>query len=249
MRTPLIVANWKMNKKIKETESMVNELLPLVRDVSGVEIVICPPFTSLLALRQGIAGSKLKIGAQNLFWENKGAYTGEISPVMLADSGCKYVIVGHSERRQIMGENDNIINRKVRAALGAGLIPILCVGETLQERENNRAREIVKEQLSRGLKDITFAPGSLVIAYEPVWAIGTGVNAGSDDAQDMIGFIRNYLIRSYSAEIADSTRILYGGSVNKDNIAKFMIEEDIDGALVGSASLQADSFAGIVRYK
>lgn len=249
MRTPLIVANWKMNKSLKDAEQYGQELLPLLADHSGVEVVVCPPFTSLTVMSKIFAGSKIKLGAQNLFWEMKGAYTGEISPAMLIDAGCTYVILGHSERRQIMGENDAIINRKVRAALDAELIPILCVGETLQERENNRAREVVKEQLTRDLKNITFAPQGLVIAYEPVWAIGTGVNASSDDAQEMIGFIRSYLAKIYDRELANSVRILYGGSVNEVNIAEFMGEVDVDGALVGGASLQANSFAGIVRFK
>ncbi len=249
MRTPLIVANWKMNKSLKDAEQYGQELLPLLADHSGVEVVVCPPFTSLTVMSKIFAGSKIKLGAQNLFWEMKGAYTGEISPAMLIDAGCTYVILGHSERRQIMGENDAIINRKVRAALDAELIPILCVGETLQERENNRAREVVKEQLTRDLKNITFAPQGLVIAYEPVWAIGTGVNASSDDAQEMIGFIRSYLAKIYDRELADSVRILYGGSVNEENIAEFMGEVDVDGALVGGASLQPNSFAGIVRFK
>lgn len=249
MRTPLIVANWKMNKSIQDTETFVRELLPLLSGISEAEVVLCPPFVSLPALRAALAGSDIKLGAQNLFWEMKGAYTGEISPLMLVDAGCSYVIVGHSERRQIMGENDTIINRKVRAALDAGLTPILCVGETLQERENHMAREVVKEQLTRDLKDISYASGGLVIAYEPVWAIGTGVNASSDDAQEMIGFIRNCLARLYKREQAESICILYGGSVKPDNIAEFMAEEDVDGALVGGASLQADSFASIVRFK
>jgi triosephosphate isomerase len=249
LRTPLIVANWKMNKSLKDAEQYGQELLPLLADHSGVEVVVCPPFTSLTVMSRIFAGSKIKLGAQNLFWEMKGAYTGEISPAMLVDAGCTYVILGHSERRQIMGENDTIINRKVRAALDAELIPILCVGETLQERENNRAREVVKEQLTRDLKNITFAPQGLVIAYEPVWAIGTGVNASSDDAQEMIGFIRSYLAKIYDRELADSVRILYGGSANEENIAEFMGEVDVDGALVGGASLQANSFARIVRFK
>ncbi|MDD2372836.1 MAG: triose-phosphate isomerase [Syntrophomonadaceae bacterium] len=249
MRTPLIVANWKMNKSLKDAQQYGQELLELLADYSGVEVVVCPPFTSLTVMSQIFRGSEIKLGAQNLFWEMKGAYTGEISPAMLVDAGCNCVILGHSERRQIMGENDAIINRKVRAALDAGLIPILCVGETLQERENNRAREVVKEQLTRDLQSITFAPQGLVIAYEPVWAIGTGVNSSSDDAQEMIGFIRNYLAKIYDRELAKSVRILYGGSVNEENIAEFMGEVDVDGALVGGASLQANSFARIVRFK
>jgi triosephosphate isomerase len=249
LRTPLVVANWKMNKSLNDAQQYGQELLPLLAGYTGVEVVVCPPFTSLTVMSQIFRGSEIKLGAQNLFWEMKGAYTGEISPAMLVDTGCTYVILGHSERRQIMGENDAIINRKVRAALDAGLIPILCVGETLQERENNRAREVVKEQLTRDLKNITFAPQGLVIAYEPVWAIGTGVNASSDDAQEMIGFIRSYLAKLYNRELADSVCILYGGSVNEENIAEFMGEDDVDGALVGGASLQANSFARIVRFK
>lgn len=249
LRTPLIVANWKMNKSIRDTETFVQDLLPLLSGVTEVEVAVCPSFVSLPALRGALSGSGIRVGAQNLFWEMKGAYTGEISPLMLVDAGCSYVILGHSERRQIMGENDAIINRKVRAALDAGITPILCVGETLQERENHMAREVVKEQLSRDLKDVSFAPGGMVIAYEPVWAIGTGVNASSDDAQEMTGFIRSCLARLYRREQAESIRILYGGSVKPENIAEFMAEEDIDGALVGGASLQADSFAGIVRFK
>lgn len=249
MRTPLIVANWKMNKSLNDAQQYGQELLPLLAGYTGVEVAVCPPFTSLTLMSQIFRGSAIKLGAQNLFWEMKGAYTGEISPAMLVDTGCTYVILGHSERRQIMGENDAIINRKVRAALDVGLIPILCVGETLQERENNRAREVVKEQLTRNLKNITFAPQGLVIAYEPVWAIGTGVNASSDDAQEMIGFIRSYLAKIYDRQLADSVPILYGGSVNEANIAEFMGEVDVDGALVGGASLQANSFAGIVRLK
>ena len=248
MRTPLIVANWKMNKGLNDAQQYGQELLPILAGYTGVEVVVCPPFTSLTLMNQIFRGSEIKLGAQNLFWEMKGAYTGEISPAMLVDAGCTYVILGHSERRQIMGENDAIINRKVRAALDVALIPILCVGETLQERENNRAREVVKDQLTRDLKNITFAPQGLVIAYEPVWAIGTGVNASSDDAQEMIGFIRSYLAKLYDQELADSVRILYGGSVKEENIAEFMSEVDVDGALVGGASLQANSFAGIVRF-
>ncbi len=249
MRTPLIVANWKMNKGLNDAQQYGQELLPILAGYTGVEVVVCPPFTSLTLMNQIFRGSEIKLGAQNLFWEMKGAYTGEISPAMLVDAGCTYVILGHSERRQIMGENDAIINRKVRAALDVALIPILCVGETLQERENNRAREVVKDQLTRDLKNITFAPQGLVIAYEPVWAIGTGVNASSDDAQEMIGFIRSYLAKLYDQELADSVRILSGGSVKEENIAEFMSEVDVDGALVGGASLQANSFAGIVRFK
>lgn len=247
LRKSLVVANWKMNKTIEETEAFVKELLPEVAGLKSVEMVICPPFTGLETLRRGLRGSQIKIGGQNVFWAEKGAYTGEISSSMLVNAGCTYVILGHSERRQILGETDTIINRKVQAAMDSGLTPILCVGETLQERDNNLALEVVKEQLTKDLMGIDLEQPSLVIAYEPVWAIGTGINASRDDAQEMIGFIRSYMERLYSRETAQSVRILYGGSVNEENIADFFAEEDIDGALVGTASLQAASFARIAK--
>jgi len=250
LRRRLIAANWKMNKSIREAEDFAREFLQLIPDANSnerPEIVICPPFTALSTLKSITGGSGVKLGAQNAFWEEKGAYTGEISPSMLLDAACSYVILGHSERRQIMGESNNIINRKVKAAVEAGITPLLCVGETLQEREKNRAREVVKEQLDKCLKDINLSGDNLVVAYEPVWAIGTGVNASSDDAQEMIAFIRSCLEKIYSREEADSTRILYGGSVKEENIADFLGEADVDGALIGGASLQAESLARIVR--
>lgn len=236
-----------MNKTTGEARAFAGELLPSVAQLTEVDMVICPPFTCLQTLGGALNGSQIALGAQNLFWTDKGAYTGEISPTMLVDLGCHYVIIGHSERRQILGESDVNINRKVKAALDSGLIPVLCVGETLQERDNNLAREIVKEQLIRDLQNIEMPAPSLVIAYEPVWAIGTGVNASSDDAQEMTGFVRNYLEKLYGKAFAQAVRILYGGSVNEDNTAQFFAEQDIDGALVGGASLQADSFAAIAR--
>jgi len=236
-----------MNKYIAEAEGFCRDFLSQIKDISKTEIVICPSFICLSVLKANLEGTGVKLGGQNLFWKEKGAYTGEISPLMLVDAGCSYVIIGHSERRQVMEESDVVVNRKVKAALEAGLIPILCVGESLQERENNRAMEVVKEQLHKGLKDISFAGKSLVIAYEPVWAIGTGVNASSCDAQEMVVFIRSCLARIYGNSFAESVRILYGGSVKEENIAEFLAEEDINGALVGGASLQADSFARIVR--
>ncbi|MDD2619134.1 MAG: triose-phosphate isomerase [Syntrophomonadaceae bacterium] len=247
MRQILIAANWKMNKLASEALSFSRDFLPMAGDHTNIEVVICPPFTCLYTLQNCLNGTGIRLGGQNLFWEEKGAFTGEISPLMLADAGCTYVIIGHSERRQIMGESDVNINRKIGAALESGLIPILCVGETLQEREKNMAREIVKEQLRKGLQDISMANRQIVLAYEPVWAIGTGVNASNDDAQEMIAFIRSYMEKIYDKAIADSLRILYGGSVNEGNIADFIAKEDVDGALIGGASLQADSLAGIVR--
>ncbi len=244
----MLAANWKMNKTLAESEAFARRFIPLITDCNNIEIVICPPFTALQTVKNALEGSQVKLGAQNMFWEEKGAYTGEISAAMLLDCGCSHVIIGHSERRQILGETDAVINWKLKAALEAGLIPILCVGETLQERENNLALELVKEQLTRDLKDIKSIE-SLVIAYEPVWAIGTGVNASPDDAQEMIAFIRSYLNKLYDKETAEKVRILYGGSVKEENIALFMAEEDVDGALVGGASLSADSLAHIVRFK
>lgn len=247
MRTPLIAANWKMNNTVIETYLFADRFLPLVQDIKEVELVICPPFTSLVSLEEKLYQSQVKLGAQDMFWEEKGAFTGEISAGMLTDVGCRYVIIGHSERRQLLGESDVMVNRKLKTALLHGLKPILCVGETLQERKTNRAREIVKMQLEGALKDIPLIGEELVIAYEPVWAIGTGVNASTDDAQEMIGFIRDYMAKLYNRDQAEAVRILYGGSVKPDNIEGFMAREDIDGALVGGASLQADTLAEIAR--
>lgn len=247
MRKTLLVANWKMNKTCQEAEAFSREFLQEIAGLDGVDLVICPPFTCILSMNRPLAGSRVSLGAQNMFWTDRGAYTGEIGPSMLIDVGCRYVILGHSERRQILGETDVNINRKVKAALDAELVPILCVGETLQERDNQLALEVVKEQLTKDLKDISLKGESIVLAYEPVWAIGTGVNASREDAREMIAFIRSHLEKMYDRELAQKVRILYGGSVNEGNIADFLDEDDIDGALVGGASLQAASFAKIAR--
>ena len=245
VRKTLIAANWKMYKTVGEAENFVKEFLPLVNGVEEVEIVICPPFTCLPALSQGLKDNRVKLGAQDVFWASQGAYTGEIAPAMLLDLDCRYVIIGHSERRQVMGESNAIINRKLKAASEAGLVPIFCVGETLQEREQNLARQVVQQQLEQGLMNVS--PQELVVAYEPVWAIGTGVNASPDDAREMAGFIREYLAIINDRKWAEGVRILYGGSVKPENIAQFMAEPDVDGALVGGASLNAADFARIVR--
>lgn len=249
MRKKVIAANWKMNKNRSETESYANDFLSLLENINATEqeIIICPPFTCLNTLHAALQGSIVKIGGQNLFWETGGAFTGEISAPMLLDCGCSYVIVGHSERRHILNESDYNINRKVKASLAGGLIPILCVGETLQERQNDSARQVVKEQLEKALLEISFAAGNLIVAYEPVWAIGTGINASPDDAQDMIAFIRAQLTQRYDRELANATSILYGGSVKAANMNDFIRQADIDGALVGSASLDAGEFSEIVR--
>lgn len=243
-----MAANWKMHKTSSEATAYIQELLPLIDGVKGVEVLICPPFTLLHEMKRCLNGNQqVKLGAQNLFWAEKGAYTGEVSVAMLKDAGCTHVIIGHSERRHIFGEKDEDINRKINTALEAGLTPILCVGETLEQRNAKQAFAVVQKQLESGLAGLSFKPRGMVIAYEPVWAIGTGVNAQTSDAQEMLAFIRKWIRESYGDEQAEATPILYGGSVKPANVGEFMAENDIDGALVGGASLQADDFSKIVR--
>jgi triosephosphate isomerase len=245
MRRALIAGNWKMNTTISEAFSLVREMLADLLTIDGVDRVICPPFISLSEIREMIEGTSVHLGAQNMYSREKGAFTGEISPLMLKNL-CKYVILGHSERRQYFAETDAVVNEKVRAALSAGLLPILCVGETLEENESGRTNAILERQVREGLKDI--APTrDLVLAYEPIWAIGTGKAATGGQAGKTIGFIRSTLSSSWGNEIASSIRILYGGSVTGANIAEFMKETEIDGGLVGGASLKAAEFIDIVR--
>jgi triosephosphate isomerase len=234
-----------MYKTVGEAKKFIEEFLPMIDTVEDKEMVICPPFTCLPLLSGELRDSRINLGAQDVFWAGQGAYTGEISPAMLVDLNCRYVIVGHSERRQVMGETNQTINLKLKAASEAGLIPIFCVGETLDQRQQNQARQVVQEQLAQGLMDIL--PQELVVAYEPVWAIGTGINASPDDAREMAGFIREYLAIIKDRKWAESVRILYGGSVKPDNIAQFAAQPDVDGALVGGASLDAADFTRIVR--
>jgi len=248
MRIPLMAGNWKMNKTVSEAVAMAKALKPLVGDVKDVEILICPVFTSLYAVNQEIKNSNIKLGAQNLFWEAKGAFTGEISPNMIKDAGCSYVIIGHSERRQYFGETDETVNKRTKAAFASALIPIVCVGETLQERENNVTFKVVEKQIRDGLAGLTNEQAStLVIAYEPVWAIGTGKTATPQQAQEVHAFIRKLYAEIYK-DAADKVRILYGGSVNPKNVSDLMKQPDIDGGLVGGASLEADSFCQLVKY-
>lgn len=246
MRIPLIAANWKMNKTTEETRDFIIQFTPMVSGIEGVEILIAPPFTSLAVAAKFLKGSGIKLGAQNVFYESSGAYTGEISPLMLKDCGCDYVIVGHSERRQYFFETDEIINKKVRAAQGIGLSVILCIGETLKEREEGKTFEVLRRQLAEGLKDVR--PENLVIAYEPVWAIGTGRTATPEQIAEAHGFIRNMLREAFK-EKADEIRIQYGGSVNADNASSILNIENVDGALVGGASLKPDSFIKIILAK
>ncbi len=245
MKKLLIAANWKMNKTIGEAVGYIEDFVPRLAGWDGVTAVICPPFTCLAYLREALQDTGIHLGAQNVFWEPKGAFTGEISAAMLLEIGCRYVIIGHSERRQIMGESDQDINRKLKSAVGSGLVPIFCVGETLQERETGQAREVVQRQLQQGLAGLDIR--DLVIAYEPVWAIGTGLNASPADAQEMCGYIRDALGSIWEQSWATAIPILYGGSVNALNIQSFVEQPDINGALVGGASLDPEQFARIVR--
>ncbi len=250
MRKPLIAGNWKMYKLLAEAVDTALDLKPLVANANHCEVVIAPVFTALKAVADRLEGSNIRVAAQNCAIQNEfGAHTGEIAPVMLKDTGCSHVIIGHSERRQFYGETDESVNRKTKAALSAGLTAIVCVGEILAEREAGTAATVVKSQLVKGLGGLTVADMErIIIAYEPVWAIGTGKTATPEQAQEMHGHIRQTVAAISGKEIADNTRILYGGSVKPDNIAILMSQEDVDGALVGGASLEAASFAQIVNY-
>jgi triosephosphate isomerase len=248
MRKPLMAGNWKMNKTILEAVSVVKSLKGAVAGVDGVEILLCPSFTALYAVSSEVKGSNINIGAQNLFWETKGAFTGEVSPAMLKDTGCSYVLVGHSERRQYFGETNETVNKKTKAALAIGLIPVVCIGETLSQRESDITFQVIEKQIKEGLAGLTPEQASLVvIAYEPVWAIGTGKTAAPDQAQEVHAFVRKIYAQTYK-EAADKVRILYGGSVNPANVSELMKQPDIDGGLVGGASLEAESFAKLVKY-
>lgn len=249
MRIPLIAGNWKMYKTVAETVQFIDELKGLLAGAGdGVEVVLCPPYTALSAAAEALRGSGIFLSAQNMYWEEQGAFTGEISPLMLREIGCKYVILGHSERRQYFGETDEAVNKKVKAALKHGLIPIVCVGETLEEREAGITEKVISTQVKGALTGLDPAQtAGLVVAYEPVWAIGTGRTASDDDAQKVNAFIRGLLVEIAGSEAAEKVRIQYGGSVKPENAAGLMAKPDIDGALVGGASLKPDSFAGIIK--
>jgi triosephosphate isomerase len=234
-----------MNTMVSEAIALVKEMRQGLDEIKGVDKVVCPPFVSLSAVKVLIKGSSVKLGAQNLYFEEKGAYTGEISPLMLAEL-CEFVIIGHSERRQYFGETNEIVNRKIKSALKAGLKPILCIGERLEENEAGRTEEVVTGQLRLSLTGIDY-PGGFIIAYEPVWAIGTGRAATGKQANETIGLIRRNITKLYGKEAAQDVRILYGGSVTAGNIAEFGQQPEIDGALVGGASLKASEFLSIVK--
>jgi triosephosphate isomerase len=248
LRKKIVAGNWKMNKTVKEAVEMLTELKGLVADVEGVEVVIGAPFTALADAARTVEGSKVKIAAQNMNPNESGAYTGEISPLMLKDLGVEYVILGHSERREYYGETNEIVNEKVKAALKHGLKPILCVGEKLEDREAGNTEAVVEDHVRGGLVDITAEEmKNVVIAYEPVWAIGTGKTASPEQAQDVHAFIRKLLTDMYSAEVAQDVTVQYGGSMKPGNAKELISKEDIDGGLVGGASLQAADFSAIVK--
>lgn len=244
MRQPLIAGNWKMNLGLKEAVSLISELKKV--KPNKAEMLICPPFVDLPAASEMVQGTHIQLGAQNMYPEEKGAFTGEISPAMLKELHCRYVICGHSERRHIMGESDEFIHRKVVSALAHGLTPILCTGETAEQRNEGRTKEIIREELETALFDLPSEQvETIVIAYEPIWAIGTGAAATAVDAQAVAHFIRGELTRLYGETTAEKIRILYGGSVKAANIEDFMAQKDIDGGLIGGASLKAAEFKEI----
>jgi triosephosphate isomerase (TIM) len=248
MRKPIIAGNWKMNKTLTEARSFVEEVKGLVPSAETVDSVICAPALFLDCLADEAEGTPLVIGAQNMHFEESGAFTGEISPVMLKDLNVQYVILGHSERRELFGETDELVNQKTQAAFKHGLTPIVCVGETLDQREADKTKDVVKEQTEKGLQGLSDEQmKQTVIAYEPVWAIGTGKTASSEDANEVCAYIRSVVAEQFSQDIADAVRIQYGGSVKPDNIKELMSMSDIDGALVGGASLDPKSYLQLLE--
>jgi triosephosphate isomerase len=248
-RIPLIAGNWKMYKTCSEANNTADELVSLVKDVTDVEVMIAPAFTALASVADVIAKSNIALGAQDMFWENEGAYTGEISPSMLISAGCSYVIIGHSERRQFFKETDETVNKKIKAAIKNKLSPLLCIGESDKERESNKTFSVLDKQLVNGLEGLSENDlGKLVVAYEPIWAIGTGKTASDKQAQEVHGFLRLMFEKHFGDNFSQSVRILYGGSVKPENISSLMSMPDVDGALVGGASLRADTFSKIIHF-
>jgi len=250
MRKPIIAANWKMNKTVAESIDFAKDLKSQTRDTFNVDIVICPPFISIAHVSEILKDTSIRAGAQNMYWEKSGAFTGEISPVMLRDAGCRYVILGHSERREYFKETDEDINKKIKSAFSYNLTPILCVGEKLNERESGQTLKVIEKQVRKGLEGLKAEEvKDMVVAYEPVWAIGTGKTATPADANEVHKFIRSTLKELFGEETANNIRIQYGGSVNGENVDSLMQEEDIDGALVGGASLTINAFMKIINFK
>ena len=246
MRKPIIAGNWKMNNTAKEGVALVEALKPLVKD-AGCDVVVCVPAIDIPAVSEAVKGSNIALGAQNVHFAEKGAYTGEISASMLAEYGVKYVIIGHSERRQYFGETDETVNKRTLAALDAGLIPIVCIGETLEERETGKPEKVLDRQIETGMKGIDDI-SKIVIAYEPVWAIGTGKTATAEQANETIGYIRKKVAETFCPKCAEKVRIQYGGSMNAGNCVQLMAMSEIDGGLIGGASLKAPDFSAIVNY-
>src|SRR3989339_1384373 len=250
MRNKVIAGNWKMNNDLNGTVNLISELKKGVNDQTKATVIVCPPFTSLETAQTLLKDSLIKFGAQNMYFEESGAFTGEISPSMLKSVGCEYVILGHSERRTIFGESDATINKKNHKALASGLLPIFCIGETLEEREKGITFDVVKRQVVEGLKNIDAeSMKKIIIAYEPVWAIGTGKVASKEQAEEVHKFIRGLVEKLYDKPVAEAVRIQYGGSVKPDNVSILMSEPDIDGALVGGAALEAESFVKLVKFE
>ncbi len=248
MRTYFIAGNWKMNNTFGEVNILLSKLKKLLADVSAIDIAVCPPYPYLSLAVEILKDTEITVGAQNMAWEKSGAYTGEVSPDMLKDVGCRYVILGHSERRKYFAEDDEFINKKIKLAISSGLNPIVCVGETLQQRENKETEHVIKSQIEGCLRGLLYREiRELTIAYEPIWAIGTGKTATPDQAQQAHQMIRDWIKREYDGDIAESIRIQYGGSVKPNNAEQLLSQVDIDGALVGGASLDAESFAGIIK--
>lgn len=249
MRTPMIAGNWKLHKTRAEARELIEGLKGQLNGLEGVEVVVAPPFTALETAAGCLTGSAMLLAAQNCYPDATGAFTGEISPLLLKDAGCRYVIVGHSERRQLFGESDDFINRKVHALIGEGLGVILCIGETLEERENDQMFDVLRRQVRHSLKGLSSeAMQNVVVAYEPVWAIGTGKTATDEQAQEAHAFVRALLREQFGQGTADTTRILYGGSVKPGNVDGLMAQVDVDGALVGGASLKVEEFVRIARF-
>ncbi len=247
MRRKVIAGNWKMNNDLNESQDLVSKIINGLGNDTKCDVIVCPPYTSLNEVFSLIKNTPVKLGAQNLYFEDSGAFTGEISASMLKSVGCEYVIIGHSERRTVFGEPDDVINKKIKKALEHNLKPIFCVGELLEQRENGTTMEVVKNQILNGLKDITPVQLSeIIIAYEPVWAIGTGKTATPEQAQEVHAAIRELIVENFSEDVADNLVIQYGGSVKPDNAGELLSKKDIDGALVGGACLKADSFLGII---
>ena len=248
MRKPIIAGNWKMNMTPSQAKELVTELIPLVKD-AACDVVVCPPYVDIALVAELVKGTNIQVGAQNIHWAEKGAFTGEISAAMLKEAGAAYAIIGHSERRQYFGETDETVNSRTKAALAAGIVPIICVGESLEQRENGETDAVVSGQVKADLADIPGeAVAGLVIAYEPIWAIGTGKTATDEQANETIGLIRETIASLYGQAVADQVRIQYGGSMNPKNVKGLMAQAQIDGGLIGGASLKAPDFAQVVNY-